>query len=134
MADRTTAPSPGFQLPRGVRQFFRTEQAGALVLLAAAVAALVWANSSWEHSYASLWSTEVTVQMGGTAMHADLRHVVNKGFMALFFFVVGLEIKRELVAGELRSWRRATLPAVAAVGGMVVPASIRFEALGSRSR
>jgi Na+:H+ antiporter, NhaA family len=121
-ADRSTPPTSGFQLPRNLRQFFRTEQAGGLVLLVAAVAALVWANSPWRDSYVSLWTTEASLAVGDTELHADLRHVVNEALMALFFFFVGLEIKRELVAGELRSWRTAALPAVAALGGMVVPA------------
>ena len=92
--------------------------------MGAAVVALVWANSGWKASYGSLWTTEVSLRLGGTELHADLRHVVNEGLMALFFFLVGLEVKRELVAGELRSWRNASLPAVAALGGMVVPAAL----------
>jgi len=122
--DRSISPTPGFQLPRSMRRFFRTEQAGGVVLLVAVVAAVAWANSPWPESYASLWSTEASLRVGGTELHADLRHVVNEGLMALFFFFVGLEIKRELVVGDLRSWRTAALPAVAALGGMVVPAAL----------
>ncbi|MGI9120157.1 MAG: Na+/H+ antiporter NhaA, partial [Acidimicrobiales bacterium] len=96
--------------------------AGGVVLLAGALAALVWANSPWSDSYAGLWETEVVVQLGRFALVEDLRQWVNDGLMALFFFVVGLEIKRELVHGELRSPRTAALPALAALGGMVVPA------------
>ncbi len=67
------------------------------MLLAAAIVALVWANSPWKGSYTSLWTTDVMVRLGDAQVHADFRHVVNEGFMALFFFVVGLEIKRQLV-------------------------------------
>lgn len=84
------------------------------MLFGATVAALVWANSVWQHGYESLWSTHV----GGLTLH----QWVNDALMAVFFLVAGLEIKRELVVGELRDPRRAALPAVAALGGMAVPA------------
>ena len=111
-------------LPLVLRRFLQTEASGGLVLLVAALAALVWANSPWDGAYARLWSTEVRFNIGTLGFHEDLRHFVNEGLMALFFFVVGLEIKRELVAGELREWRTAALPVLAAIGGMVVPAGI----------
>jgi NhaA family Na+:H+ antiporter len=100
-----------------------------VVLLAAAAVALVWANSPWLSAYEALWGTELAVEVGRWTLALDLRHWVNDGLMALFFFVVGLEIKRELVAGELRSLRNAALPVVAAVGGMVLPA-VLFLSLG----
>jgi Na+:H+ antiporter, NhaA family len=104
------------------------EAAGGIVLLVGALAALVWANSPWEASYRALWSTPVTVEIGAVPLHhlasLDLLAVVNDGLMALFFFVVALEIKRELVSGELRDPRAAALPVIAAVGGMIVPALI----------
>lgn len=102
--------------------FLHVEAAGGIVLAVAAVVALVWANSPWEASYASVWNTTVVLRVGSFGVTEDLRHWVNDGLMAIFFFVVGLEIKRELVAGELRDRRAAVLPAVAALGGMVVPA------------
>src|SRR5207302_5387939 len=111
----TTRPTALAGLGRPVRLFFATEIAGGLVLLVAVVGALVWANASGD-SYGRLWSTNV--------VGLDLRHWVNDGLMSLYFLVVGLEIKRELVAGELRDRRRAALPVVAAVGGMVVPALV----------
>jgi Na+:H+ antiporter, NhaA family len=115
-------PTNRARLPRAVREFFETEVAGGIVLLVAAVAALVWANSPWSAAYDTLWHTELSVRLGGWGITEDLRHWVNDGLMALFFFIVGLEIKRELVAGELREWRTAALPVFAALGGMVVPA------------
>ncbi len=94
------------------------------MLLVAAVIALVWANSPWSASYLTVWSTELTVQLGRFAVTEDLHHWVNDGLMAVFFFVVGLEIKRELVLGELRDPRAAAVPALAALGGMLVPAGL----------
>jgi Na+:H+ antiporter, NhaA family len=113
-------------VPRLVLQplqaFLRTEEAGGTLLLAAAVAALVWANSPWRASYDAVWHTQLTVGLGSWSLAEDLRHWVNDGLMALFFLVVGLEIKRELTTGELREPRVAALPAIAALGGMAVPA------------
>jgi NhaA family Na+:H+ antiporter len=107
-----------------LREFLDTEAAGGLVLLTAAAVALVWANAPWSPAYEALWGTELAVEVGSWTLALDLRHWVNDGLMALFFFVVGLEIKRELVAGELRRLRNAALPVVAAVGGMVLPALV----------
>jgi NhaA family Na+:H+ antiporter len=107
---------------RPLRDFLHTEAAGGVVLVAATLVALVWANSPLSDSYVDLWSTTVTVAVGSHVLTLDLRTWVNDGLMTVFFFVVGLEIKRELVVGELRDRRTATLPAVAALGGMLVPA------------
>ncbi|MER3453127.1 MAG: Na+/H+ antiporter NhaA [Acidimicrobiia bacterium] len=112
------------RLSRAVREFVEVEFAGAAVLLVATAVALVWANSPWDASYRRLWSTELAVSLGSHRLALDLHEWVNDGLMALFFLVVGLEIKRELVAGELREPRKAALPAIAALGGMVVPAAI----------
>jgi len=109
-------------MPGAVRAFLQTETAGAVVLLVGALVALAWANSPWKSAYESLWSTELSLGLGDASVSEDLRHWVNEGLMALFFLVVGLEIKRELAVGELRDWRTATLPVLAALGGMVVPA------------
>lgn len=111
-------------LLRPVREFLDTEVAGAGVLLAATVVALVWANSPVGASYESLWSTRLMIGLGRFVLEQDLQHWVNDGLMAIFFFVIGLEIKRELVRGELNEPKKAALPAVAAVGGMVVPGLI----------
>jgi Na+/H+ antiporter NhaA len=104
-----------------LRQFLATETAGAVALLAAAVAALAWANIA-PASYEGLWSTELSLRLGDWRLDEDLRHWVNDGLMTFFFFVVGLEIRRELDMGELRERRRLATPVAAAVGGMVVPA------------
>ena len=108
-----------------LRAFLHAEAAGGLVLAVAAVAALAWANSSpVAESYDELWAYELTIGRGGLGVTEDLRHWVNDGLMAIFFFVVGLEVKRELVTGELRDPRAAILPVLAACGGVVLPALI----------
>jgi Na+:H+ antiporter, NhaA family len=109
---------------RPLARFLRVEAAGGILLLAATIAALVWANSPWQHSYHELWTTDAMLRVGSFEVGHDLRHWVNDGLMAVFFFVVGLEIKRELVTGDLSDRRDAMLPAVAALGGMFVPALI----------
>jgi NhaA family Na+:H+ antiporter len=125
-SERPTARQalPARSLPVPVRRFLHTEAGGGLVLLAATVAALVWANSPWHESYETFWRSVVTVRVGSFGIEQDLRHFVNDGLMTLFFLVVALEIKRELVVGDLRDRRVAALPAIAAVGGMVVPAAL----------
>jgi NhaA family Na+:H+ antiporter len=105
-------------------EFVSVEVLGGIVLFAATVTALVWANSPFQDSYAETWSTHLTVGVGSVTITESLQHWVNDGLMAIFFFVVGLEIKRELVHGELRDPRRTALPVLAAVGGMVVPALV----------
>ena len=106
------------------RDFLHTEAAGGVVLVLATVVALVWANSPWKQSYFDLWHTHVVIAVGSHSINLELQEWVNDGLMAIFFLVVGLEIKRELVEGELRDPRTAALPAVAALGGMVVPALV----------
>lgn len=119
----TAAPSgPTAASDRSLLEFLRTEVGGASLLLIATVVALVWANSPWSSSYVDLWATEVKLGFGDLAIEHDLGHWVNDGLMALFFFVVGLEVRRELVFGDLRNPRVAAVPALAALGGMVVPA------------
>lgn len=110
---------------RPVRNFLRIEAAGGILLLAATIIALVWANSPWSDSYHDILETHISLQVGDL-LHLDesVLDWINDGLMAIFFFVVGLEIKRELVVGELRDPRAAALPAIAAIGGMIVPACI----------
>jgi Na+/H+ antiporter NhaA len=103
-----------------LREFMRTETGSAAVLLAAAVAALAWVNID-SSSYEDLWRTTLSIKLGGGEVAQDLRHWVNNGLMAFFFFVVGLEARREFDLGELRQRRRLTLPLLAGVGGMAVP-------------
>ena len=115
---------PGPTFIRPLVDFLHTEAAGGVVLVAATVAALVWANSPWDAGYTALWDTRLAVSLGHHSLDLDLRTWVSEGLMALFFLVVGLEIKRELVEGELSDPRQAALPVVAALGGMIVPAAI----------
>jgi Na+/H+ antiporter NhaA len=107
-----------------LRTFLQTEVSGALFLLVATVAALVWVNSPWGSSYDSLWSTELSLRLGGVGLDGDLHYWVNDGLMAFFFLVVGLEVRRQFDMGELRDRRRAAVPALAALGGMLFPVVI----------
>jgi NhaA family Na+:H+ antiporter len=106
--------------------FVHSEVTGSILLLACTVVALVWANSPWADSYVELLHTYVGVSWGEASFKLSLHHWINDGLMVVFFFVVGLEIKRELVVGELSSFNKAALPAAAAIGGMVVPAVLFF--------
>jgi Na+/H+ antiporter NhaA len=119
-----------------VRDFLSTETGSAIVLVAAAAAALVWANIPGWHSYESFWNTNLSIKLGGGSLSANLRHWVNEGLMTFFFLVVGLEAKRELDLGELRDRRRLAIPVMAAVGGMAVPIAIyvAFNAGGPGAR
>ena len=125
------------QTPPGVRsrlaqrvadpflRFADLEVAGAVVLLLLTAVALFWANSPWGHTYEEFWSTEAGISIGPWfELSLSLGQWVNDGLMAVFFFVVGMEIKREMVIGELSTLRRALLPIVAALGGMIVPAAV----------
>jgi Na+/H+ antiporter NhaA len=105
-----------------LRSFLSTEAGSAGLLLAATAIALVWANSPLSDSYQSLWSTDLSIRIGGDELSLDLAHWVDDGLMAAFFFVIGLEIRRELSMGELTERRRLVIPGIAAVGGMVLPA------------
>jgi Na+/H+ antiporter NhaA len=125
MADSNTGRTAWARnLAAPVRDFLSTETAGAAALLAAAVAALLWANSPWWHSYESVWTTELSVHLGDAAVSHDLRAWINEGLMTFYFLVVGLEAKRELDTGQLRERRRLAIPVVAALGGMTVPVLI----------
>lgn len=108
----------------GFAEFLRLEVAGSMVLLVVTVVALVLANSAWYETLAEFWHTDLGISFNGFAFDQSVLHWIDDGLMALFFFVVGLEIKREIIVGELSSLRKATLPILAAVGGMVGPAVI----------
>jgi Na+/H+ antiporter NhaA len=114
-----------------LREFLRTETGGAAVLLAATVAALAWANID-SSSYERLWTTVLSIHLDDAGVVLDLRHWVNSGLMALFFFVVGLEARREFDLGELRERRRFALPLVAGIGGMAVAVGIYLAFNGGR--
>jgi len=109
---------------RPLIRFLHIEVAGGFVLLACTVLALIVANSPWSAQFAELWQTRVGFTVGGFELYKPLLLWINDGLMTIFFFVVGLEINREIVFGELKDPRKAALPAAAALGGMVVPAVI----------
>lgn len=109
---------------RPLERFLRIEAASGIVLVAVAAVALAWANSAWAASYVALWHTPVGIRFGSFAFERTLEWVVNDGLMVVFFFVVGLEIRREIDHGELSQWRRAALPVAAALGGMLAPAGL----------
>ncbi len=116
-----------------LRMFLRTESGSAMVLLAGVAAALIWANADLD-SYTHVWErTTLSIQLGGTGLSHTLRYWVNSGLMTFFFFVIGLEARREFDLGELRERRRTALPLAAGIGGMVVPIAIylAFNAGGS---
>ena len=119
-----------------LQRFLHIEAMSGVVLLIAAAAALAIANSPWSSGFLAFWETKISVGIGGYQAAYSLRHVINDGLMTLFFFVVGLEIKREMVLGELRDPRAAALPLAAAAGGMIVPAllylALQFGAPGER--
>jgi Na+:H+ antiporter, NhaA family len=121
-AESTDSPPLIERVLAPFQRFVQTESASGLVLLACTAVALAWANSPWSASYHHLWETELTLGMGQLALRTTLHHLINDGLMAVFFFLVGLEIKREMLAGELASVRQATFPIAAAAGGMLVPA------------
>jgi Na+/H+ antiporter NhaA len=125
----TTAWARSLRTPLG--EFLRTETGGAAFLLAATVAALVWANADTS-SYESLWQTRLSIRLGDWGVAQDLRHWVNSGLMTLFFFVVGLEARREGDVGELRQRRLVALPALAGLGGMLVPVAIYLAVTAGR--
>lgn len=118
----SASQTPRRQFPLGgMRRFAATENTGALALLLATSAALVWANSPWAGTYEALWSTEIGLHVGGADLTLEAREWVNEGLMAIFFFVAGLEVRRELDMGELRERRRVAPVVLAALGGMIVP-------------
>jgi NhaA family Na+:H+ antiporter len=112
------------QIVRPFQEFFRIEAASGIVLIAVTILALAWANSPWAARYFELWETELGFILGQFHLEMHLSHWINDGLMAIFFFLVGLEIKREILVGELSSPKKALLPIAAAVGGMVFPALI----------
>jgi NhaA family Na+:H+ antiporter len=119
---RTDAERASERVLRPFHQFARWQASSALLLLVGAVGAVVWANSPWASSYEQMLHAPLRLSLGDRALELDLRHWINDGLMAVFFFAVGLEIKREFLVGALADRRNAMLPIAAAIGGMVVPA------------
>jgi NhaA family Na+:H+ antiporter len=111
-------------------RFLHVEAAGGAVLVAATLLALGMANSPLAEDYLAIWKTKLTVGLGDFVLSYSLKHWISDGLMAVFFFVIGLEVKRELVMGELNELTKAALPIAAALGGMVVPAAIYLWLLG----
>lgn len=116
---------------RPLERFLRIEAASGILLLVVAAVALAWANSPWAASYAQLWHTPVGIRLGTFSFERSLEWFVNDGLMVIFFFVVGMEIRREIHDGELSDWRRAALPAAGALGGMLVPAALYLAFAGA---
>jgi Na+:H+ antiporter, NhaA family len=117
---------PVERIVRPFQDFANKQASGGILLIIAAAVALIWANSPWGESYIALWHTKLTVGVSDFPITKDLTHWINDGLMAVFFLVVGLEIKREVLVGELSSARKAVLPVAAALGGATVPALIYF--------
>ena len=122
--DTPTQPPPIVAILRPFQQFAASEASSGLLLLSCTAVALAWANSPWAATYFSFWETPLSLGWGAGALTKSLVVWIDDGLMALFFLVVGLEIKREVLVGELASPRQAVLPVAAAVGGMLVPAGL----------
>ncbi len=118
------ARDAAMKLVRPLERFLQIQAASGIVLLIMAVIAMSWANSPWQHSYEALWHTPISFGIGSWVFRKDLHFWINDGLMVIFFFVVGLEIRREIHSGELSDLKRAALPLAAAAGGMLVPALI----------
>ena len=130
MTDRRTWSQSDSMIPsrfiRPIRRFMQLEASSGLALLGATAIALLWANLPFGESYGEFWDTHLLFELGPIDFDESLRHVVNDALMTFFFFVVGLEIKRETRLGDLSDRKAAAGPAIAAIGGMVVPALIYF--------
>jgi Na+:H+ antiporter, NhaA family len=122
--DRLGESTVALRWLRPFARFLKIESAAGFVLLGCAIVAIVLANSPWAEAFHRFWETDIGVELGGFVLKKNLLHWINDGLMTLFFFVVGLEIKREFVSGELNEWRKAALPIIAAVGGMAAPAAV----------
>ena len=103
-------------------EFARLEASGGILLISCTLAALLWANSPWSHAYFELWHTNLTVGFAKATLSKEIHFWINDGLMAIFFLLVGLEIKREVLVGELASLQKAALPLIGAIGGMLAPA------------
>ena len=122
MSSELPRRAPLDRIVRPFQEFIRIEASGGILLMVTTVFALVWANSPFAESYFHLWETHVTFGLGPWEFSEPIHLLINDGLMAIFFFVVGLEIKRELLVGELSTPRQAALPVAGAIGGMLLPA------------
>ncbi|MEO6971742.1 MAG: Na+/H+ antiporter NhaA [Chthoniobacterales bacterium] len=114
------------RLTKPLEAFGRLESSGGILLIGCTLVALLWANSPWGDSYFALWHTKLTVGFADARLSEEIHFWINDGLMAVFFLLVGLEIKREVMIGELATLRKATLPLVGALGGMLIPAGFYF--------
>lgn len=112
------------RVSRGIIELLQSSALGGILLILFTIVALVWANSGWQESYHHLWHMTFGFELGNFSFKMDLHHWINDGLMAIFFYMVGLEIKREVITGELSSRKKAALPALGALGGMMIPALI----------
>ncbi|MBT6005458.1 MAG: sodium:proton antiporter, partial [Prolixibacteraceae bacterium] len=107
-----------------INKFIQLETSSSIILFAATVSALILANSAFSETYLGIWKNEITFSIPGFTLSKPMLKWINDGLMAVFFFLIGLEIKREIYTGELSSIKKASLPLIAAVGGMIVPATL----------
>ena len=121
---KNSAETPIEKLTYPIQEFLHKEASGGILLIVCTIIALIWANSPFSESYFHLWHTYLSLNLGGLGLNYSLHHWINDGLMVIFFFVVGLEIKRELLVGELSSAKKAALPIAAALGGMIFPALV----------
>lgn len=121
---RPTTPLPIDRLIRPFQEFSSREASSGLLLMAVTAIALLWANSRWSDAYFALWELPIAISVGEFVLSETALHWINDGLMAMFFFVIGLEVKREIMVGELASRRKAALPVLAAAGGMLFPAAL----------
>ncbi len=124
--------SPIEKILSPLQEFMHAETSGGIILIFCTIIALIWANSPFADSYYHLWYTYITFDLGGFVLKHSLHHWINDGLMVIFFFVVGLEIKRELLVGELSSIKKAALPVAGALGGMILPAIIYLAFNGGK--
>lgn len=118
--------SPIERLLLPLDNFLKNKPASGILLFICVIIAMIWVNSDYAASYGHLWETKFSIAFGDKVLEKSLHHWINDGLMAIFFFVVGLEIKRELIIGDLSKWSQASLPVAAAIGGMLVPALIFY--------
>src|SRR3989338_84524 len=124
MNESSNKLTPIKKIGRPFLRFLHIEAAGGIVLLVCTVIALILANSPWAQAFLDFWKVPIAISIGDFRLGHSIGHWINNGLMTIFFFVVGLEIKRELVAGELKDRQAAMLPIIAALGGMMVPAIV----------